>query len=78
LRCGWARKKKVENDNPPGGRGFIVALSEGESFRPDRPPDAGWGERYFHMRNPDGHELCFARPLLSSAQVNKMSRIQRH
>ena len=27
------------------------------------PRDASWGERYFHMRDPDGHELSFARPL---------------
>ena len=27
------------------------------------PRDAAWGERYFHVRDPDGHELSFARPL---------------
>ena len=27
------------------------------------PHDAPWGERYFHVRDPDGHELSFARPL---------------
>lgn len=27
------------------------------------PSDASWGERYFHVRDPDGHELSFARPL---------------
>ena len=27
------------------------------------PADASWGERYFHIRDPDGHELSFARPL---------------
>jgi catechol 2,3-dioxygenase-like lactoylglutathione lyase family enzyme len=27
------------------------------------PRDAEWGERYFHLRDPDGHELSFARPL---------------
>ncbi len=27
------------------------------------PVDAPWGERYFHVRDPDGHELSFARPL---------------
>ena len=29
------------------------------------PADASWGERYFHIRDPDGHELSFARPLAS-------------
>ena len=33
-------------------------------FRPlTVPADAPWGERYFHLRDPDGHELSFARPL---------------
>jgi catechol 2,3-dioxygenase-like lactoylglutathione lyase family enzyme len=27
------------------------------------PADAPWGERYFHIRDRDGHELSFARPL---------------
>ena len=28
-----------------------------------QPSDAEWGERYFHLTDPDGHELSFARPL---------------
>ncbi len=27
------------------------------------PSDAQWGERFFHIRDTDGHELSFARPL---------------
>ena len=27
------------------------------------PADAPWGERYFHVDDPDGNELSFARPL---------------
>lgn len=27
------------------------------------PEDAPWGERYFHVTAPDGHELSFARPI---------------
>ena len=27
------------------------------------PADAPWGERYFHISDPDGHELSFAAPL---------------
>lgn len=27
------------------------------------PRDAPWGERYFHLRDPDGHELSLARRL---------------
>jgi len=30
-------------------------------FDPARPQDGVWGERYFHMPDPDGHELSFAR-----------------
>ena len=33
-------------------------------FEPSTAPrDAEWGERYFHLTDPDGHELSFARPL---------------
>ena len=33
-------------------------------IQPDFPPrDAPWGERYFHLTDPDGHELSFARLL---------------
>ena len=32
-------------------------------FEPEKPQNASWGERYFHMLDPDGHELSFARPL---------------
>jgi catechol 2,3-dioxygenase-like lactoylglutathione lyase family enzyme len=36
---------------------------EEEGFKPDHPENAPWGERYFHVHDPDGHELSFARPL---------------
>src|SRR6266849_3838103 len=32
-------------------------------FDPEIPRDASWGERCFHMPDPDGHGLSFARPL---------------
>ena len=34
-----------------------------KGFNPESPRDASWGERYFHMPDPDGHELSFARPI---------------
>ncbi len=34
-----------------------------KGFHPDTPQDASWGERYFHLADPDGHELSFARPI---------------
>ena len=36
----------------------------GQCLKPDfAPRDAEWGERYFHITDPDGHQLSFARPL---------------
>ena len=33
-------------------------------IEPQAPPrDASWGERFFHVTDPDGHEISFARPL---------------
>jgi catechol 2,3-dioxygenase-like lactoylglutathione lyase family enzyme len=38
--------------------------AEAAGFHPDAlPADAQWGERYFHIHDPSGHELSFARPL---------------
>jgi catechol 2,3-dioxygenase-like lactoylglutathione lyase family enzyme len=35
-----------------------------QGFEPESfPRDAVWGERYFHLTDPDGHALSFARPL---------------
>ena len=45
-----------------------------KGFDPEIPRDASWGERYFHMLDPDGHELSFARPLQrrsSGAQLRR-------
>jgi catechol 2,3-dioxygenase-like lactoylglutathione lyase family enzyme len=41
---------------------FWAHLKE-RGFNPEIPRDASWGERYFHMLDPDGHELSFAQPL---------------
>lgn len=41
---------------------FWIHLKE-RGFNPEIPRDASWGERYFHMFDPDGHELSFAQPL---------------
>jgi len=40
---------------------------QGEAgLSPDEPQDAPWGERYFHISDPDGHELSFAEVLSRS------------
>jgi prepilin-type N-terminal cleavage/methylation domain-containing protein/prepilin-type processing-associated H-X9-DG protein len=37
-------------------------------LEPDTAPaDAPWGERFFHLTDPDGHELSFARPIRLTA-----------
>jgi catechol 2,3-dioxygenase-like lactoylglutathione lyase family enzyme len=41
----------------------IWAYLREKGFHPESPRDAPWGERYFHMPDPDGHELSFARPI---------------
>jgi catechol 2,3-dioxygenase-like lactoylglutathione lyase family enzyme len=58
---------------PRGWGRVILHVSDVDAFharavasglRPHAPPrDAAWGERYFHLTDPDGHELSFARPL---------------
>jgi catechol 2,3-dioxygenase-like lactoylglutathione lyase family enzyme len=65
LRPGYA-------PGPPWGRTIFYvsdvdamhakALSAG--LKPEtEPADAPWQERYFHILDPDGHELSFAKPL---------------
>ena len=29
----------------------------------NEPTNAAWGERYFHIRKPDGYQLSFAKPI---------------
>jgi catechol 2,3-dioxygenase-like lactoylglutathione lyase family enzyme len=66
----------LEQGKPVDGWGRLIfhvadvdalwAYLRGKGFQPERP-DASWGERYFHMPDPDGHELSFARPLRPAA-----------
>jgi catechol 2,3-dioxygenase-like lactoylglutathione lyase family enzyme len=42
----------------------LHATAVASDIQPDTVPrDAAWGERFFHVTDPDGHELSFARPL---------------
>ncbi|WP_428484993.1 VOC family protein [Rhodopila sp.] len=42
----------------------LHAMVIANGYQPDTAPrDAAWGERYFRLTDPDGHELSFARPL---------------
>ena len=36
-------------------------------LEPQPPKDAPWGERFFHVLDPDGHELSFAELLPAQA-----------
>jgi catechol 2,3-dioxygenase-like lactoylglutathione lyase family enzyme len=49
---------------------YETALQAG--LEPDtQPRDAEWQERYFHILDPDGHELSFARPIAPRGQEDK-------
>ena len=55
----WGRLIFYESD-VDGLYARLVAVG----CRPDTAPrDAEWGERFFHLTDPDGHELSFASPL---------------
>ncbi len=42
----------------------LHARAVAAGLEPHAPPrDAPWGERHFHLTDPDGHEISFARPL---------------
>lgn len=59
LTTGWGRAIFHVDDVDAM---YAQALERG--LTPDfAPSDAPWGERYFHIQDPDGHELSFATPL---------------
>jgi catechol 2,3-dioxygenase-like lactoylglutathione lyase family enzyme len=35
----------------------------------NKPTNAPWGERFFHIRDPDGYQLSFAMPIKNTAHV---------
>jgi len=40
---------------------YRTAIAQG--LTPTPPQDGAWGERYFHLTDPNGHELSFAQVL---------------
>ena len=57
----WGRIIFYESDVD----GLYARLRAG-GYRPlTAPRDAEWGERFFHVNDPDGHELSFAWPLVT-------------
>lgn len=58
-RCWWGRVVFHVDDVDQLYRQLVDAGVKPASS----PQDAPWRERYFHVNDPDGHELSFARPL---------------
>jgi catechol 2,3-dioxygenase-like lactoylglutathione lyase family enzyme len=60
VALGWWGRVIIHVDDVDA----LHARARAEGLAPQGPPrDAEWGERYFHVTDPDGHELAFARPL---------------
>ena len=41
----------------------------------NEPKDAPWGERYFHIREPDKYQLSFAEPIKQRRKTTKDLRV---
>jgi len=55
----WGRAIFYVDDVDAMHRAIVAA-----GLTPDFDPrDAPWGERYFHITDPDGHEISFAKPI---------------
>jgi uncharacterized glyoxalase superfamily protein PhnB len=55
----WGRAIFYESDVDGLYQRLVAA-----GIQPQAPPrDAEWGERFFHVTDPDGHEISFAWPL---------------
>lgn len=80
FRVGAGALNLARADGPasPGGTRVIFYVDDVDAMyaravarglAPEaRPRDAAWGERYFHLTDPDGHALSFARPLPDSGE----------
>ena len=71
---GYLNLARVDGQSPSTSLGRVIFYVDdvdamyahvlAQGFTPEAPPrDASWGERYFHLSDPDGHALSFARPL---------------
>ncbi|MCH8806531.1 MAG: VOC family protein [Planctomycetes bacterium] len=56
----WGRAIFRVDDADAQYQEFLAA-----GLSPESPRDAAWGERFFHVLDPDGHELSFAEVLPS-------------
>ena len=63
--CRWSWWGRVIFYEPEVDELYTRLIAVG--CRPSTAPrDAEWGERFFHLTDPDGHELSFAWPIRSS------------
>lgn len=58
LRTWWGRLIFYVDDVDEMHRRLVQAGLDPST----EPADASWGERYFHINDPDSHELSFAKP----------------
>lgn len=73
LKAGDSYLNLELSEGVAGGWGMVIFYCDDvdafhsrlktEGFNPSPPRDASWGERFFHMTDPDGHELSFAQPM---------------
>jgi catechol 2,3-dioxygenase-like lactoylglutathione lyase family enzyme len=70
---------RADDQSPSSGRARVIFYVDdvdamyahvlAQGFTPEAPPrDASWGERYFHLTDPDGNALSFARPFRDAAR----------
>jgi len=52
LYCYFKSKKSISN---------LISFE-------NKPTNAAWGERYFHIREPDGYQLSFATPIAENKE----------
>ena len=74
IGTGHLNLARADDQPPPSGGVRIIFYVDdvdamyahilAQGFTPEAPPrDAAWGERYFHLPDPDGYSLSFAQPL---------------
>jgi catechol 2,3-dioxygenase-like lactoylglutathione lyase family enzyme len=65
FQVGKGHLNLVKADDParPTGSARVIFYVDDVDAMYAHASDASWGERYFHLTDPDGNALSFARPL---------------
>lgn len=85
VRLGVDHVNLIAGEPSPGFWGRVVihvpspddlhrALAAGGHRSETEPADAPWGERYFHILDPSGHEISFARRLRPDERAEQTER----